>query len=91
VNIFFSSNTLSGKSKTVLDPIDKYVIEKVKEKRIEKGYSQSQLAFELEVSNGFIGMVESTRYEQKYSLAQLNKIAKIFECGFMDFLPKQPL
>jgi len=62
----------------VLDPVDKYVIEKVKEKRIEKGISQSQLAFELELSNGFIGMIESTRFERKYSVAQLNKIAKIF-------------
>jgi len=75
----------------VLDPIDKYVIEKVKEKRIEKGYSQSQLAFELDVSNGFIGMVESVRYEQKYSIAQINKIAKLFECSPQDFLPKKPL
>ena len=75
----------------MLDPIDKYVIEKVKEKRIEKGYSQSQLAFELDVSNGFIGMVESVRYEQKYSIAQINKIAKLFECSPQDFLPKKPL
>lgn len=75
----------------MLDPIDIYVIQKVKEKRIEKGYSQSQLAFELEVSNGFVGMVESKRYIQKYSLAQLNKIAKLFGCSPRDFLPKQAL
>jgi transcriptional regulator with XRE-family HTH domain len=75
----------------VLDPIDKYAIEKVKEKRIEKGYSQSQLAFELEVSNGFIGMVESKKYAQKYSLSQLNKIAKLFGCSPKDFLPQKAL
>jgi len=75
----------------VLDPVDKYVIEKVKEKRIEKGISQSQLAFELELSNGFIGMIESTRFERKYSVAQLNKIAKIFGCSPRDFLPKEAM
>lgn len=71
--------------------IDKYVIEKVKEMRIKKGVSQSQLAFELEVSNGFIGMVESGKYVQKYSLVQLNKIAKVLGCNLWDFIPKQPL
>ncbi len=75
----------------MLDPVDKYVIEKVKEKRIEKGMSQSQLAFELELSNGFIGMIESTRFERKYSVAQINKIAKIFGCSPRDFLPKEPM
>ena len=75
----------------MLDPIDTYVIEKVKEKRIERGMSQSQLAFELEVSNGFIGMVESGKYRQKYSLSQINKIAKILDCSLADLLPKKPL
>lgn len=75
----------------MLDPIDIYVIEKVKEKRIAKGMSQSKLAFELEVSNGFVGMVESRKYSHKYSLAQLNKIAHIFECSLWDFIPKEPL
>ena len=42
--------------------IDKYVIEKVKEKRIEKGFSQSQLAFELDQSNSFIKKIESGKY-----------------------------
>lgn len=75
----------------MLEPIDKFVIEKVKQKRLEKGYSQSQLAFELGVSNGFVGMVESGRYVHKYSLAQLNTIALIFECDLYDLLPKKPL
>lgn len=75
----------------MIDAIEIFVIEKVKEKRIEKGYSQLRLAIELEVSSGFIGMVESNRYIHKYSLSQLNKIAKIFECSPRDFLPEKPL
>ena len=75
----------------MLDAIDIYAIEKVKAKRIEKGYTQAQLAYELEVSNGFIGMVESGKYLQKYSLAQLNKIAKILDCSPREFVPEDPL
>ena len=72
-------------------PIDKYVIKQVKKKRLERGMSQSQLAFELEVSNGFIGKVESEKYEQKYSVTQLNEIAKLFNCKLIDFFPELPL
>lgn len=73
------------------DAIEIFVIERVKEKRIEKGYSQLRLAIELEVSGGFIGMVESNRYMHKYSLSQLNRIAQLFECSPRDFLPEKPL
>ena len=75
----------------MVSKIDKYAIEKVKEKRLERGISQSQLAFELNMSNGFIGMVESGKYIHKYNLIHLNEIAKILECSPQDFIPKQPL
>jgi len=75
----------------VLEPIDKYIIERVKEKRIERGLSQSQLAFELEVSNGVIGKIESGKYDKKYNVSQLNKLAKILDCSPRDFWPKSPL
>ena len=72
--------------------IDKYVIQKVREKRLAKGISQSQLAFELGYkSQGYIGMIESGKYGKKYSLAQLNEIAKVLECTVYDLLPKNPL
>jgi len=75
----------------VVAPIDKYVIQKVKEKRVEKGFSQSQLAFELNMSNGVIGKIESGKYGKKYNVAQLNEIAKVLECSIGDFFPKKPL
>ena len=74
-----------------LDAIDTYAIKKVKEKRIESGLSQAQLANLLDVSTGFIGMVESGNYQHKYSLAQLNEIAKILKCELYDFIPQHPL
>ncbi len=71
--------------------IDEFVIQKVRELRQEKGISQSQLAFELNISTGFIAMVESGKYRHKYNLHHLNEIAKILGCTISDFLPPKPL
>lgn len=71
--------------------VDSYVIERVKEKRIEKGFSQAEIANELGVSVGFIGKVESSKYPTHYNLKHLNDLAKILKCSPQDFLPKKPL
>lgn len=71
--------------------IDQYVINKVKEKRLEKNLSQAELAFELNMSVGFIGKVESSKYPSHYNIKHLNQLAKILECSPQDFLPKKPL
>ena len=69
--------------------IEKYVIERVKEKRVEKGLSQKELAFELDMSPGFVGDVENPRYRAKYNLNHINELAKIFGCSPKDFLPEK--
>ena len=71
--------------------LDTYVINKVKEKRVEKGFSQSDLAVKLSVSSGFIGKVESFQTTAKYNLNHLNKLACIFNCSPKDFLPDNPI
>jgi transcriptional regulator with XRE-family HTH domain len=71
--------------------VDKYVIQKVKEKRIEKGFSQSQLAFELDVATSFVAMLESGKYNKKYNVQHVNDLARILECSLYDFLPSRPL
>ncbi len=75
----------------LLSPIEQYVIDTVKAKRIEKGYSQKELAYMLDVSVGFIGDVENPKYRAKYNLNHLNELAKIFECSPKDFLPDNPV
>jgi len=75
----------------MVSKVDKYVIEKIREKRLQKGLSQSQLAFELDMSTGFIAMIESGKYEKKYNVLHLNEIARILECSPKDFLPPKPL
>ena len=70
--------------------IEQFVIEKVKQKRIEMNFSQADLAHRLNVSNGFIGKVESPKYLAKYNLNHINTLAKIFNCSPADFLPLKP-
>ena len=71
--------------------IDRFVIKKVKERRIELGHSQASLSYELDVSASFIGQVESDNYKTRYSLERLNEIARILKCSVQDFLPHQVL
>lgn len=70
--------------------IEQYVIDKVKEMRIERGLSQSDLALQLDVTNGFIGKVESPKLPAKYNLNHINALAQLFNCSPSDFLPQQP-
>jgi len=67
--------------------IELYVIQKVKGMREKEGWSQSELAFKLNVSLGFIGQVESSNYPAKYNLNHINKLAVIFNCSPSDFIP----
>jgi transcriptional regulator with XRE-family HTH domain len=70
--------------------IDLYVIDRVKEKRIERNLSQAELAYELGMSVGFIGKAESIKYPTHYNVKHLNDLAKILKCSPQDFLPKKP-
>ncbi|MDE3184859.1 MAG: helix-turn-helix transcriptional regulator [Bacteroidota bacterium] len=71
--------------------IDQYVINQVKDKRVANNLSQADLSYELGMSVGFIGKVESTKYSSHYNLKHLNNLAKILKCSPQDFLPKKPL
>ncbi|HEY0667632.1 MAG TPA: helix-turn-helix transcriptional regulator [Sphingobacteriaceae bacterium] len=74
-------------SKQLKSDIEFFVIMKIKEKRELAKLSQSELATRLDVSNGFIGQVESSKHPAKYNLNHINKLAKIFDCSPKDFLP----
>ena len=67
--------------------IEQYVIDSIRQKRKDKGISQRELAYLLDVSISFIGEVESNRTRAKYNLNHINDIAKILECSPKDFLP----
>ena len=78
-------------SESLKSDIESFVIKKVKEKRELLKLSQSELAFKLDVSNGFIGQVESPKYPTKYNLNHLNKLAVILGCSPKDFMPDSAL
>ena len=79
-------------SKTaVKSEIELFVINKVRELREQANFSQSRLALELGVSDGFIGQVESTKFASKYNLDHIDKLAVIFKCSPKDFLPDNPI
>lgn len=75
----------------IMTKIEQYIIDKVKEIRIEKNLSQAELARLIDVSEGFIGNVESKNYRAKYNLNHLNEFAKLFKCSPKDFMPEKPL
>jgi len=75
----------------MLSKIDLYVIDKVREIRTQKNISQAELAHRIEVSQGFIGKVESLKYEAKYNLNHLNKIAEALEISPKELLPQEKL
>lgn len=70
--------------------IDQYIIDEVRKKRVAMKMTQDDLADLLKVSKGFIGNIESPKYIDKYSTAQINELAKIFKCSPRDFLPEKP-
>jgi len=75
----------------LLSLIEQHVVNVVRAKRIEKGWSQKELAYQLDVSIGFIGDIENPKYRAKYNLNHINELAKIFECSPREFLPEDAL
>jgi transcriptional regulator with XRE-family HTH domain len=75
----------------LLSLIEQHVVNVVRAKRIEKGWSQKELAYQLDVSIGFIGDIENPKYRAKYNLNHINELAKIFGCSPRDFLPEDAL
>ena len=65
------------------------VADRVREMRMKRGFTQRYIADALGVSPGFIGQVESINNETKYSLNQLNRLAKEFDCSPRDFIPER--
>lgn len=49
------------------------------------------LSFGIGVSRGFVGQVESPKYNTKYNIIHINEIAKFLGCSPRKFLPKEPI
>jgi transcriptional regulator with XRE-family HTH domain len=77
--------------KILKNKIDWFVINKVREIRLEKGLSQDDIALHLNLSKGYIGHIESPNFIAKYNTGHLNELAKLFKCSPKDFMPERPL
>lgn len=71
----------------MLTKIEHFVIDRVRKLRIEKNISQAELA----LSIGFIGKVESLKYNSKYNLNHINNIAKALNISPKELLPEESL
>lgn len=78
-------------SKNRKSKFETFIINKILEVRIEKGLTQEDIAIILNVSRGFIGQIESSNFPTKYSLDQINLLAKEFKCSPKDFMPDKPV
>lgn len=63
------------------------IILNIKRIRVERKKSQSSIACLLDVTDGYIGQIESPKWPAMYTFDQLNKIALDFDCNPRDFLP----
>jgi predicted transcriptional regulator len=71
--------------------IDWYIITRVREMRSQVLLGQEDIALHLEVSTGYIGHVESPNFSAKYTMVQINELAKLFKCSPKEFLPEKAL
>ena len=71
--------------------IDRYVIEKVRQRREKLGYSQAALAYAIDVSQGYIAAIESDKFTKKFSVERLNDVARVLKCSPRDFFPRTAL
>lgn len=67
--------------------LELFVIEKIKEKRNELGYTAQDLGEATGNSQNFINNIESNKSTDKYNITHLSKIAELFNCYIQDFFP----
>lgn len=83
--------SMSKEKMVELSAIDRYIIDRVRELRMKKGYSQEHLSGLIGRSEGYIGNVESPKRGKHYNSKILNELAKALECSPKDFWPEKPL
>ena len=71
-----------------LTEIEQYVVDRVREKRIQSGLTQAVLSVAMELNPKFVGNVERANTDDKYNINHLKKISEILGCSMRDFFPE---
>ena len=74
-----------------INKIEQFVIDKVRELKIQAGIRQVKMSVDIELNAKYVGNVESNKTPDNYNLNQLNKIAEILNSSIKDFVPDSPL
>ena len=64
------------------------IVENVRKIRKRNGKTQPYIAMILNVTDGYIGQVESINSASMYSHDQLNQLATEFQCSPKEFMPE---
>lgn len=72
-----------------MELIEKFIIEKVKRKRLEMNFTVQEVSTIIEVSQNFINNIESAYSHHKYNIVHLSKLSFLFECSVKDFFPEK--
>lgn len=76
--------------KSILAPIEQYVIDFVIELRGKKNKTQQEIADIIGVSRSYIKDIENPNSPAKYNLKHINALADYFNMSPAAFLPKTP-
>ena len=68
---------------------DKYIINRVREIRKERGHTQRDIADFIHRSPAFVGQVESDKFSTKYTVFQLYQLSLELDFKFEDIFPSK--
>jgi transcriptional regulator with XRE-family HTH domain len=85
---------MAGKKEPIeveISEMDLFVINKVREMRVQKELSQVDLSIMLGMSEGTVGKIENPKLRDKYNIRHINLLAKALRCSPKDLFPEKPL
>lgn len=83
-----------AKAKTIdleISELDQFVIDKARELRVKKGFSQLDLSIAMGLAEGAVAKIENPSQGAKYNIRHINLLAKSLGCSPKDFFPDHPL
>jgi len=77
--------------KSVLTPIEQFIVDYVLKLRTEHNLTQRDIGFIIGVKQEFIANIENPKNRAKYNLNHIDKLADHFGLSPKDFLPEKPM